>query len=211
MSVRKFTGDSLVLGTHNWGKVKEIGELFEPLGVNVMSLSEFDIATEPVEDGDSFLDNADIKSRYYAKATGQPTLADDSGLCVNALDGRPGIYSARWAGEQKDFPMAIRRIESELAESGSSDLSAHFVCALSFCWPDGHIEHVEGRVYGQLQFPPVGDEGFGYDPIFVPDGHTVRFSEMDSALKQSISHRADAFKQLIEKCFVSKVAMYGNP
>lgn len=196
---RKFTEKSLLIASGNAGKVREIRQLLEPFAIEVISAAEFHLQ-EPEETGSTFIQNAEIKARYYGDATGLPALADDSGLCVRGLDGQPGIYSARWAGESKDFYAAMQRIESELGNH--VDRRAHFVCALSLYWPDrSEIETVEGQVHGQLTFPPRGDDGFGYDPIFIPDGYTQTFAEMDSTLKQSLSHRADAFDKLIKTCF----------
>jgi XTP/dITP diphosphohydrolase len=194
---RRFTGDRLVIASHNQGKVREIAGL---LGAHVR---EFPSAgalglPEPEETGASFVENAALKARAAAWASALPALADDSGLVVPALDGAPGIYSARWAGPAADFGAAMRRIEAEL---GGLDPAAHFVCALALAWPDGHAQTVEGRVDGRLVFPPRGDHGFGYDPIFIPDGSGLTFGEMDPNEKHRISHRADAFRQLVARCF----------
>ena len=171
--------------------------LLAPFGIDAISAGELGLP-EPEETGDSFVANAEIKARAAAISAGEPALADDSGLVVAALDGAPGIYSARWAGPNKDFSVAMTRIEHELGESSGS--SAHFICALSLCWPDEHCETFEGTVHGHLTFPARGDRGFGYDPIFVPDGHAITFGEMDPAAKDRISHRADAFRQLVAAC-----------
>ncbi|MHA1113706.1 MAG: RdgB/HAM1 family non-canonical purine NTP pyrophosphatase, partial [Alphaproteobacteria bacterium] len=156
---------------------------------------------EPEETGTSFVENAELKARAAATTADLPSLADDSGLAVAALDGAPGIYSARWGGPSRDFSTAMRRVERDLA--GKSDRRAHFVCALSLCWPDGHCETVEGRVDGVLVWPPRGDRGFGYDPMFLPAGGTETFGEMDAHAKHAISHRADAFRRLIGACFTA--------
>lgn len=198
---RRFTGDTLVIASHNKGKVREIADLLGPYVATFTSAGELGLP-EPEETGDSFVANAELKALAAAKAgakTGLVALADDSGLVVPALDGAPGIYSARWAGPDKDFAMAMRKVEEGLA--GKTDRSAYFVCALSLAWPDGHVETVEGRCTGTLVWPARGEHGFGYDPIFRPDGHTITFGEMDPARKHEMSHRADAFRQLVERCF----------
>lgn len=188
----------LVIASHNEGKVREIGELLAPLGVSVVSAGELGLE-EPIEDGDSFIANARIKSLAAAKASNLPALADDSGLAVDALDGAPGIYSARWGGPEKDFNKAMMRIEAELRDRGvePTGASAHFVCVLSLCWPDGREEHFEGKVFGTLCFPPRGLHGFGYDPIFRATGDSRSFAELDAQEKHAISHRADAFAKML--------------
>ena len=195
---RRFDGAKLVIASHNPGKVREIAELLEPSGIDVVSAAELHLA-EPDEPGDTFVANAEIKARAAAAAAGLPALADDSGLVVPALDGAPGIYSARWAGPDRDFPAAMAKVETALA--GKDDRRAHFVAALALCWPDDHCEVFEGFVHGHLQWPPRGGHGFGYDPMFVPDGHATSFGEMDPAKKHAMSHRADAFRQLVAACF----------
>jgi len=152
-----------------------------------------------IEKRNSFIGNALLKAHAAASAAGIAALADDSGLAVTALGGDPGIYSARWAGPSKDFALAMQKVEERLA--GNSDRSAKFVCALALAWPDGHAETVEGTVSGELVWPPRGRRGFGYDPIFRPAGHEITFGEMDPAVKHEISHRADAFRQLVARCF----------
>ena len=194
---RHFTGDTLVIATHNPGKVREIANLLRPYAMNFASCIDLGLP-EPEETGDSFVANAELKALAAAKA-GHVALADDSGLVVPALGGDPGIYSARWAGPTKDFRVAMRRVEDGL--TGKADRSAYFVCALSLAWPDGHVETVEGRCHGTLVWPPRGEKGFGYDPIFIPNGHDITFGEMDPAKKHEMSHRADAFRQLVERCF----------
>jgi XTP/dITP diphosphohydrolase len=154
---------------------------------------------EPDETGTTFRENAELKARAAAIAANLPALADDSGFAVDALNGDPGLYSARWAGPNKDFNFAMRRVEDEL--KGKTDRRAHFICALSLAWPDGHCETFEGAVHGQVTFPARGTKGFGYDPIFIADGYTVTFAEMDPAAKHAISHRAAAFRQLVDACF----------
>ncbi|MFO1146599.1 MAG: RdgB/HAM1 family non-canonical purine NTP pyrophosphatase [Rhodospirillales bacterium] len=197
---RKFTGDRLVLATHNPGKVREIGELLRPFAVSVVAAGDLGLP-EPEETGETFIANAELKALAAARAARLPALADDSGLSVAALGGAPGVVSARWAGPGKDFRIAKRRVETELAAIPGADARAHFVCALSLAWPDEHIETFEGFVHGRLVFPPRGDRGFGYDPIFLADGHLITFGEMDPAEKHRISHRADAFRQLVAACF----------
>ncbi|MCW9002978.1 MAG: RdgB/HAM1 family non-canonical purine NTP pyrophosphatase [Rhodospirillales bacterium] len=195
---RRFEGGKLVIASHNPGKVREIGELLGPHGAEVISAGELNLP-EPVEDGDTFIANALIKARAAAAASGLPALADDSGLAVTALEGRPGIHSARWAGPNNDFDIAMKKIEAALADK--SDRSARFVCVLALCWPDGQCETFEGTVNGTMIWPPRGDKGFGYDPVFVPKGHDLTFAEMKPKAKQTMSHRADAFAKLVAACF----------
>ncbi|NQV46632.1 MAG: RdgB/HAM1 family non-canonical purine NTP pyrophosphatase [Rhodospirillaceae bacterium] len=195
---RKFTGGKLVIASHNPGKVREIGDLLAPFGAAVVSAGELNLP-EPVEDGLTFTANAELKALAAATASGFPALADDSGLCVSALADAPGIYSARWAGPDKDFGLAMQAVEDKLA--GHGDRRAHFICALTLAWPDGHMESFEGRVDGALVWPPRGDQGFGYDPVFLGDGYDITFAEMAPAAKHAISHRADAFKKLVAACF----------
>jgi XTP/dITP diphosphohydrolase len=194
---RRFTGDTLVIASHNKGKVREIAELLGAYVAHFPSAGELGLP-EPEETEATFIGNAELKARAAAIASGLPALADDSGLVVPALGGAPGIYSARWAGPDKDFDFAIRRVQVEL---GGGDPAAHFVCALALAWPDGHAESVEGRINGHLVFPPRGDRGFGYDPIFIMAGRDITFAEMDPAEKHAVSHRADAFAQLVALCF----------
>jgi XTP/dITP diphosphohydrolase len=194
---RRFEGGRLVIASHNPGKVREIADLLAPYGVEVVAARELGLG-EPAESGTSFRDNAEIKARAAAAATGLPALADDSGLVVPALGGAPGLESARWAGAERDFARAMERVERALG--GAADRSAHFVCALALCWPDGHCEGFEGRVDGTLVWPVRGSRGFGYDPMFQPIGYDITFGEMDPAEKHAISHRADAFRQLVAAC-----------
>jgi XTP/dITP diphosphohydrolase len=196
---RRFEGDTLVIASHNSGKVAEIRDLLGGYVSKMVSAAELALP-EPEETGTSFIANAELKARAAAAAAKLPALADDSGLAVAALSGAPGIYSARWAGPEKDFTKAMRRIADELR--GKQDRRATFVCALSLCWPDGHCETVEGTVSGTLVWPPRGDKGFGYDPMFIPDGHGETFGEIDPAVKHAISHRADAFRKLVETVFM---------
>ena len=191
---RRLRDARLVIASHNPGKVAEIAELLAPFGVDAVSAGDFGLG-EPAEDGATFTENAAIKARAAARATGLPALADDSGLAVAALDGAPGIHSARWAGSERDFARAMARVEKALA--GKSDRRAAFVCALALAWPDGHVEIFEGRVDGRLVWPPRGERGFGYDPIFLPAGHAATFGEMAPEEKHAISHRADAFAKLV--------------
>jgi XTP/dITP diphosphohydrolase len=205
---RPITG-RLVIATHNPGKLAEMRELLAPYGIDAISAGELDLP-EPDEDGMSFRDNARIKAEAAAKATGLPAFADDSGLVVDALDGAPGIHSARWAGPEKNFRRAMETIEVKLYERGATapdKRKAHFVSALCVAWPDGHVEDFEAKVDGTLVWPPRGTKGFGYDPMFLPDGHTRTFGEMSSDEKhglpprgKGLSHRARAFMKLAEAC-----------
>ncbi len=202
-------GGTLVIATHNPGKLREMRELLTPHGARVTSAGELGLA-EPEETGESFRANARIKAEAAARASGLPALSDDSGLVVEALSGQPGIQSARWAGPEKDFAAAMARIERLLQERGATEPArrrAHFVSALCVAWPDGHVEEVEGRVDGMLVWPPRGSRGFGYDPVFLPDGHERTFGEMDSEEKHGLpprglglSHRARAFLTLSRHC-----------
>ena len=200
---RRFSGGKLVVASHNSGKLGEIAELLRPYTVRVLSAPALGLP-EPAEIGVSFIANAELKARAAADGAALPALADDSGLAVPALDGAPGIYSARWAGPAKDFAEAMARVERELQARGASQpaqRAARFVCALSLCWPDGHCESFEGSVAGTLVWPPRGSNGFGYDPMFLPAGKTLTFGEMAPADKHAISHRAAAFRQLTGACF----------
>jgi XTP/dITP diphosphohydrolase len=200
---------ALVIATHNSGKLAELRELLAPFGIKAQSAGELGLG-EPDETGTTFAENARIKALAAALAAGEPAFADDSGLAVEALGGAPGIHSARWAGETKDFAAAMRRIENELeahSERTADERRAHFVCALCVAWPDRHLEEFAGRVSGTLVWPPRGTTGFGYDPIFLPDGHDRTFGEMTSTEKHGLpplglglSHRARAFRQLAEAC-----------
>ena len=199
-AIRKLQPGRLVIASHNPGKVREIAALLDGHGLDVVSAKELDLP-EPEETGTTFVMNAELKARAAADLSGLPALADDSGLCVEALGGDPGIFSARWAGEGKDFDVAMRRIEEKLAAIDDAPRTAHFVCALALAWPDGHVEWFEGRVDGTLVSPPRGTKGFGYDPMFVPLGRAETFGEMDQDEKHTISHRADAFRQLVAAVF----------
>jgi len=195
---RHFQEPKLIIASHNPGKVREIGVLLEPFGCTVVSAADLGL-DEPIESGTTFAANAELKARTAALAANLPALADDSGLAVTALGGEPGIFSARWAGPDKDFGLAMQKVEDAL--TGEADRSAHFVCALALCWPDGHMETFEGRVDGTLTWPLRGEQGFGYDPMFVAGGYDVTFGEMDPGEKHRISHRADAFRKLVDGCF----------
>jgi XTP/dITP diphosphohydrolase len=185
----------LLAATHNAGKVEELKALFEPFGFEVVSALDLGLE-EPEETEATFAGNALLKARAAVKASGLPALSDDSGLAVTALGGEPGIYSARWAGEPRDFYRAMQKVEDALAASGSDDRSARFVCALAVVWPDGQEAVFEGDVHGHLVWPPRGDRGFGYDPVFVAQGETITFGEMDPDRKHAMSHRAQAVKKL---------------
>lgn len=195
---RRFTDKKLVIASHNPGKLREIGELMAPFGVTVVSAGELGLP-EPEETGATFEANAELKALASARGAMVPALADDSGLVVHALNGDPGIYSARWAGPSKDFAVAMRKVEEAL--QGKSDRRAHFVAALTLAWPDGHTETFRGEVHGSLVWPPRGSRGFGYDPMFLPEGGRETFGEMEPAAKHAMSHRARAFRQLVDACF----------
>jgi XTP/dITP diphosphohydrolase len=197
---RQFEGGSLVIASHNSGKVREIRDLLEPLGAMIVAAAELGL-DEPEETGDDFRANAEIKALAAARGSRLPALADDSGLVVNALGGAPGIHSARWAGPERDFAKAMALVEEKM--QGCTDRRGNFTCALSLAWPDGHTETFEGIVYGHLVWPPRGSGGFGYDPIFVPDGLSMTFGEMDPQEKHKVSHRARAFAKLVAACFPS--------
>ena len=194
MNLKLIRGMRLVAATHNPGKVPEIEALlgghYEVVTAGALNLPE------PEETETTFVGNALLKARHAADRSGEVALADDSGLSVAALGGAPGIFSARWAGPDKDFALAMRKVEERLEEVGSDDRRAWFTSALAVAWPDGPAVVVEGRVEGRLTFPPRGDRGFGYDPIFIPEGYDRTFGELDPKLKDSISHRARAFAKL---------------
>lgn len=195
---RRFEGGDLIIASHNTGKVREIRQLLEPYGANIVAAAELGLA-EPEETGRSFAENAELKANAAATTSGRPALSDDSGLVVPALGGQPGIYSARWAGPNRDFGVAMQRVEREL--DAHRDRGAHFACALALAWPDGHCEIFAGSVHGTLVWPPRGSLGFGYDPMFVPLGYELTFGEMEPARKHAMSHRADAFRKLVDACF----------
>ncbi|MEA2861439.1 MAG: XTP/dITP diphosphohydrolase [Methylobacteriaceae bacterium] len=207
----------LVIATHNSGKLWEMRELLAPYGVDAVSAGDLGLP-EPEETGKTFAENARLKASSAAAAAQLPAFADDSGLCVEALDGAPGIYSARWAGETRDFGSAMRKVEAELkARAATPPFRAAFISALCLAWPDGHAEEFEGRVDGELLFPPRGTKGFGYDPIFLPDERTKTFGEMMSAEKhampadgsRALSHRARAFQALARSCLRAEAAASG--
>jgi XTP/dITP diphosphohydrolase len=201
--------DRLVIATHNPGKLREMRELLAPYSIQAVSAAELGLG-EPAETGTSFRENARIKALAAATASGRPAFADDSGLVVDALSGAPGIHSARWAGEQRDFARAMAEVERQLEERGATrpaSRAAHFVSALCVAWPDAHIVEFEGRVDGVLVWPPRGQEGFGYDPMFLPDGYDRTFGEMSGPEEHGLpphglglSHRARAFMKLAEAC-----------
>lgn len=192
---RKLQPGRLVAATHNKGKVSELKDLFEPLGFEVVSGIELDL-DEPDETEFTFEGNALIKARAAAQATGAPALSDDSGLEVTALGGMPGVHTAIWAGEPRDFYKAMEKVERELVEINAQDRSAKFVSCLAVAWPDGAEVTFRGEVHGTLTWPPRGEMGFGYDPVFVPVGHDVTFAELEPAQKHAMSHRAVAFEKL---------------
>ena len=195
-AIRKLAPGKLVIASHNPGKVREILEMLGPYGIEPVSAAELDLP-EPEETGTTFLANAELKALQAADLTGLPALADDSGLCVDALNGDPGIFSARWAGEDKDFRVAMQRVNDAIEATGpDASRDAHFTCVLALAWPDGHVEWFEGRVDGTLVWPPRGTGGFGYNPIFVPEGSEQTFAEMPDA-KKAISHRARAFDAMM--------------
>ena len=209
--MRDFSLDRLVVATHNAGKLAEFRHLLRPYGVTVLSAGDVGLP-EPEETGTTFAANARLKAEAAARGSGLPALADDSGLCVDALEGAPGVYSARWAGPGKDFAGAMARIEALLDERGADapqTRRAHFTAALALVWPDGRVETVEGRVDGTIVHPPRGRQGFGYDPAFLPDGHDRTFGEMSSEEKhglppeggEALSHRARAFQMLAGRLF----------
>ncbi len=198
---RKLEPGKLVIASHNPGKVREIADLLRPHGMDVVSASELDLP-EPEETEDSFAGNAELKACAAAEAAKLPALSDDSGLCVHSLGDHPGVYSARWAGPDKNFGAAMGKIEEMLQELGpKTPRNAFFVCALSLAWPDGHVETFEGRVDGTMVWPPRGENGFGYDPVFMPVGHDITFGEMEPNIKHAMSHRAHAFGKLIKAMF----------
>jgi XTP/dITP diphosphohydrolase len=195
-----FPGDRLVIASHNPGKVEEIAALLAPFGIDTVSAGSLGLS-EPDETGDTFEANAELKAKAAAEASGRPALADDSGLVVPGLGGAPGIYSARWAGRGKDFRIAMERVHREL---GDKDRSAVFVAVLALAWPEGGTELFRGEIAGSLIWPPRGERGFGYDPMFVPLGGTLTFGELDPEEKHQISHRARAFAKLVERHFSAR-------
>ncbi|WP_439105421.1 RdgB/HAM1 family non-canonical purine NTP pyrophosphatase [Celeribacter marinus] len=201
--MRLFDGDKLVLASHNAGKLREIGALLTPFGVDVISAGDLGF-DEPEETEDTFAGNARIKAHYAAQKSGLPALSDDSGIMVDALDGAPGVYTADWAetANGRDFPMAMEKVWNLLdAKNAPSPRVARFCCTLCLAWPDGHDEVFEGTVEGHLEWPMRGDLGFGFDPIFVPNGETQTFAEMDPSKKHAMSHRSDAFSKFVKGPF----------
>jgi XTP/dITP diphosphohydrolase len=206
---RAISGRLVIVATHNPGKLAEMRELLAAYGITAVSAGDLDLI-QPAETGMTFRDNARIKAEAAAKASGLPALADDSGLAVDALEGAPGIHSARWAGSDRNFRRAMEAVEDKLRERGATAperRGAHFVSALCVAWPDGHVEEFEARIAGTLVWPPRGDKGFGYDPMFLPDGHQRTFGEMTREEKhglpphgKGLSHRARAFLKLAEAC-----------
>jgi len=197
--MRRFDGKTLLVATHNSGKLEEIADLLKPFGISVTGAAEHDLP-EPDETEDTFVGNARIKAHAAAKATGLPALADDSGLAVDALDGAPGVYTADWAetGSGRDFPMAMEKVWTRLEEANAPEpRNAQFCCTFVLAWPDGHDEVFVGRMPGRIVWPMRGDQGHGFDPIFQPDGHDITFGEMDRWEKNRISHRARAFEKLV--------------
>ncbi len=195
---RRFAGGALVIATHNPGKLAEMQDLLRPYGIEAAGAGALGLP-EPEENGASFEENAALKTRAAATSSGLPALADDSGLVIPALGGAPGVYSARWAGAAKDFTLAMARVEREL--QGERDRRAYFVAVLALAWPDGHIESFRGEVHGSVVFPPRGTRGFGYDPIFLPEGEARTFGELDPAARMAVSHRTVAFRRLAGACF----------
>ena len=205
----------LILASHNQGKLREMRELMADYGIEIISAGELGLI-EPEETGVTFIENAELKALTAAKAAQLPAFADDSGLCVEALNNEPGIYSARWAGASKDFYAAMAKIEDLRQQAGArrpEQRRAHFVSALTIAWPDGHVESVEGKIYGEIVWPPRGDAGFGYDPFFLPEGHDRTFGEMSAEEKHglpkdgglALSHRARAFQMLEKACLKKPV------
>ena len=201
--MRRFDGDKLVIASHNAGKIREIRALLEPFGVSVASAADYGLE-EPAETEDTFAGNARIKAHFAAKGTGLPALSDDSGITVDALGSQPGVYTADWAETPngRDFPMAMTKVWTMLEDrDAETPRTAAFNCTLCLAWPDGHDEIFEGKVTGQVVWPMRGALGFGFDPVFLPDGESETFGEMDPKKKHGMSHRADAFAKLVAGCF----------
>jgi XTP/dITP diphosphohydrolase len=202
MTLTLKAGERLVIASHNKGKVREMGELLAPCGIETISVAELGLP-EPDETGTSFIENAKLKAVAAADASGMLSLADDSGLEIKALGGAPGIHSALWGGPERDFNLAMAKVEDAMRKRGASDMTANFTCALALAEPGGEAQAFEGKVFGKISFPPRGARGFGYDPIFMPDGFSETFGEMEPNLTPALSHRMRAFEPLIE-------ATYGN-
>ena len=208
--MRQLTEGKLVIASHNAGKIRELRDLLEPLGYELLTASDFDLP-EPEETGLTFEANAELKALAAAKGANMPAMSDDSGLAVDGLDGAPGIYSARWAGPQRDFDLAMDLVEKALQKQGEGNRAARFVSVICLAWPDGHCEFFRGEIAGTIVHPKRGTLGFGYDPIFQPEGHDRTFGEMQADEKhgwrlgdsQALSHRARAFKLFAEQCLVS--------
>lgn len=202
---RAFAEPKLIVASHNKGKLVEIADLLSRFAIETVGADALGLP-EPEETGDTFIANAELKALAAATKAGLPALSDDSGLAVDALDGAPGIYSARWAetANGRDFDFAMHKIEMALHQKGDVPRTARFICALTLAWPDGHVESFEGKVEGTLVWPMRGKNGFGYDPIFLPLGGDMTFGEMEPAAKHAMSHRADAFTQLVDACFVGQ-------
>ncbi|QYX57000.1 RdgB/HAM1 family non-canonical purine NTP pyrophosphatase [Roseovarius sp. SCSIO 43702] len=201
--MRKFDEDRLLVATHNRGKLEEIDHLLERFDITIVGAGDLGLE-EPEETETSFVGNARIKAHAASKATGLPALADDSGLCVDALDGAPGVYTADWAETPngRDFSMAMQKVHDRLVSSGDPEpWTARFCCTLVLAWPDGHHEVFEGMIEGRITWPPRGDQGHGYDPIFQPDGYDITFAEMNRWEKNTLSHRGAAFTKLVQGCF----------
>ena len=201
-NMRIFKDKKLVIASHNKGKITEIKDLLKPLDIQILSAYDFDIE-EPEENGLTFEENALIKSTFVTQHTGLPSISDDSGICFSDLNGDPGIYSARWAGLDKDFNKAMSKINSAIKGKKNPNYNCHFICSLSISWPDNYDVTVSGSIDGKFSWPPKGDKGFGYDPIFKPLGYDITFAEIDPDFKHKISHRAIAFNKLINLCFTS--------
>lgn len=199
-SRRVYADEDMVVASHNAGKAREIRDLLKGKVARVFSAAELGLP-EPDETERTYTGNAILKAVAAAKISGKIAISDDSGFAVDALNGAPGIFSARWAGPEKDFRVAMDRVHKEMSEKKNKSLTAHFHCALAVAWPDGHYEVVEGTVKGKVVWPPRGDKGFGYDPMFQPDGYEQTFGEMDPDAKAEINHRARAFEKIIQKCF----------
>ena len=200
MKNRAFKHKKLVIASHNKGKILEIKDLLAPLNIEILSAYDFGL-TEPEENGTTFEENALIKSAFVTQKTSLPSISDDSGICFYDLNDEPGIYSARWAGLDKDFNLAMSKINDAIREKKNPCYDCHFICSLSISWPDGYNVTVSGQVNGKFTWPPKGDKGFGYDPIFKPLGYDITFAEMDPIYKHKISHRYLAFNKLIDLCF----------
>jgi len=201
MTDRQFAEKTLVIATHNFGKMREIEALFSGFDFTILSAIDLGLA-EPEETENNFIGNAILKARAAMISSGRAALADDSGLSVAALNGAPGVYSARWAGPNRDFNVAMKAVKEALSKTQSDDMRAEFICALALVWPDGHAVSVEGKVKGLIKFPARGNQGFGYDPIFHPMGYNISFGQMEPHAKHAISHRADAFAKLMSRCFI---------